>query len=202
MEAGFDGVELHGANGYLITQFLDPGSNRRSDDYGGDGGRRNRFAIGVAQEVAAAIGPDRVGIRLSPYGLFNDMSGAYDGIESQYGRLALGLGALRLAYIHLVDHSSMGAPKPAAATVDQICRNFRQTGGRYIILSGGYDAARAEADLQSGAADLIAFGRPFIANPDLVERLQSGVPLTAADQTTFYSAGPEGYTDYPTFARA
>ena len=90
--AGFDGVELHGANGYLITQFLDPGSNRRTDDYGGDGGRRNRFALEVAQAVTAAIGPERVGIRLSPYGVFNDMSGAYDGIEAQYGSPGNGSG--------------------------------------------------------------------------------------------------------------
>lgn len=195
--AGFDGIELHGANGYLLTQFLDPGTNLRKDDYGGDGGRRNRFAMGVAQAVAAAIGPERVGIRLSPYGVFNDMSGAYEGIEVQYGVLAKGLGALRLGYVHLVDHSAMGAPKPAECTVSLICNNFRQMGGKSVILSGGYDRDRAEADLSSGTADLIAFGRPFLANPDLVERLRTGAEQNAADQTTFYSPGPAGYTDYP-----
>jgi N-ethylmaleimide reductase len=198
LAAGFDGVEIHGANGYLITQFLDPGSNRRSDDYGGDASRRNRFALEVAREVAAAIGPERVGIRISPYGVFNDMGGAYDGIECQYGDLAVGLGALGLAYVHLVDHSAMGAPKPAASTVSLICANFRGSGGGSVILSGGYDRERAEADLASGAADLIAFGRPFIANPDLVQRLRSGAALATPDQTTFYSPGPAGYTDYPT----
>jgi N-ethylmaleimide reductase len=112
LAAGFDGVEIHGANGYLITQFLDPGSNLRNDEYGGDAERRNRFALDVAKAVTAAIGAERVGIRLSPYGVFNDMSGNYDGIEEQYAVLADGLGKLGLAYVHLVDHSSMGAPKP------------------------------------------------------------------------------------------
>ena len=197
MVAGFDGVEIHGANGYLITQFLDPGSNRRSDDYGGDASRRNRFALEVAREVAKAIGPELVGIRLSPCGVFNDMSGTYEGIEGQYGALALGLGAIQLAYVHLVDHSAMGAPKPAASTVSLICANFKHGGGGAVILSGGYDRERAEADLTSGEADLVAFGRPFIANPDLVKRLRSGAALATPDQATFYSPGPAGYTDYP-----
>jgi N-ethylmaleimide reductase len=197
MEAGFDGVELHGANGYLITQFLDPGSNLRNDEYGGDAARRNRFALNVAGRVSAAIGPERVGIRLSPYGVFNDMSGTYDGIEAQYGDLALALGALGLAYVHLVDHSSMGAPKPAASTVTLICSNFRKAGGGNIILCGGYDRNRAEEELSGGAANLVAFGRPFIANPDLLARMRNGAPLAEADQTTFYTPGPVGYTDYP-----
>lgn len=128
--AGFDGVEIHGANGYLITQFLDPGSNRRTDEYGGDGTRRNRLALNVARAVSAAIGPERLGIRLSPYGVFNDMSGDYDGIEAQYGDLALALGALQLAYLHLVDHSAMGAPKPAATGVALVCHSFHQAGGK------------------------------------------------------------------------
>lgn len=198
--AGCDGVEVHGANGYLITQFLDPGSNRRQDGYGGDSGRRNRFALEVAAAVADAIGPGRVGIRLSPYGVFNDMSGSYDGIAEQYIELAGALGKLGLLYLHLVDHSAMGAPKPDPVTVQEMCRAFRQRGGQAVILSGGYDAARAEADLQSGAADLIAFGRPFISNPDLVARLKAGQPLNEPDQATFYTPGPVGYTDYPTAA--
>jgi N-ethylmaleimide reductase len=197
MAAGFDGVEIHGANGYLITQFLDPGSNRRADDYGGDADHRNLFALEVARTVSAAIGRERTGIRLSPYGVFNDMAGAYDGIEGQYGDLATGLGRLGLAYLHLVDHSAMGAPKPAASTVSLVCGNFRSSGGQAVILSGGYDRERAEADLQRGAADLVAFGRPFIANPDLVERMMANAPLAEPDQTTFYTPGPHGYTDYP-----
>jgi len=198
--AGCDGVEVHGANGYLITQFLDPGSNRRRDDYGGDSGRRNRFALEVAAGVADAIGPGRVGIRLSPYGVFNDMSGSYDGIAEQYIDLAGELGKLGLLYLHLVDHSAMGAPKPDPTTVQEMCRAFRQRGGQAVVLSGGYDVARAEADLQGAAADLIAFGRPFVSNPDLVARLKAGQPLTEPDQATFYTPGPVGYTDYPTAA--
>jgi N-ethylmaleimide reductase len=195
--AGFDGVEVHGANGYLITQFLDPGSNLRTDEYGGDAARRNRFAIEVTAAVAAAIGPERVGVRLSPYGVFNDMAGDYEGIVAQYGALAKSLGALGLAYLHLVDHSAMGAPKPLAATVALICSNFRQAGGKNIMLSGGYDLARAEADLTNGSADLIAFGRPFIANPDLIARMKNNAPLAEADQATFYTPGIAGYNDYP-----
>lgn len=195
--AGFDGVEIHGANGYLITQFLDPGSNLRSDEYGGDARRRNRFALDISHAVAAAVGADRVGIRLSPYGVFNDMSGSYEGIAQQYGELAADLGKLHLAYVHLVDHSAMGAPKPEAATVQLICRVFKQAGGGAVILSGGYDRERGEADLTSGAADLIGYGRPFISNPDLVERLKSNAPLAIPDQATFYSPGSAGYTDYP-----
>lgn len=200
LAAGFDGVEVHGANGYLINQFLDPGSNQRRDEYGGNEAGRNRFALDVVAAVIAEIGAERVGIRLSPYGVFNEMSGAYDGIADQYTALAAATGGLGLTYLHLVDHSSMGAPKPEPATVQAMCRAFRASGGASVILSGGYDAARAEADLQSGAADLIAFGRPFIANPDLLARIKAGYPLALPDQTTFYSPGPAGYTDYPVMA--
>ena len=196
IEAGFDGIEVHGANGYLITQFLDPGSNQRTDIYGGDAENRNRFAVDVVAAVVAEVGAQRVGIRLSPYGVFNDMSGSYAGIAEQYSSLAASIGGLGLAYLHLVDHSAMGAPKPEPATLQFMCQAFRATGGGSVILSGGYNRERAEVDLQSGAADLIAFGRPFISNPDLVERLKKGSPLAEADQTTFYSPGAEGYTDY------
>ena len=200
ISAGIDGIEIHCANGYLINQFLDPGSNVRADGYGIDAAGRNLFAIEVATAVVAEIGADRVGIRISPFGVFNDMSGSYDGITGQYVSLAAALGKLRLSYIHLVDHSAMGAPKPEPAVVSQICHEFRKAGGGAVILSGGYDRDRAEADIESGAADLVAYGRPFISNPDLVARLKSGAPLAPADQTTFYASGPAGYIDYPAMA--
>ena len=197
IEAGFDGVEIHGANGYLITQFLDPGSNQRDDEYGGDAARRNRFILDVARTVISAIGASRTGVRLSPYGAFNDMSGSYEGIAEQYTQLASDLGSLGLVYMHMVDHSAIGAPKPDQSVVSSMCKAFRDSGGEAIILSGGYDRERAEDDLKSEAANLVAFGRPFISNPDLVERLKTGASLAAPDQATFYTPGKEGYTDYP-----
>jgi N-ethylmaleimide reductase len=198
MEAGFDGVELHGANGYLIDQFLNAGSNRRDDAYGGSTSQRNRFALEIAAAVTKAIGAQRTGIRLSPHGVFNEMIG-FDGTTEQYGALAAGLGGLGLAYVHLVDHSAMGAPQPLPVTVEAIRSSFRTAGGGSIILSGGYDSTRAEADLQSGAADLVAFGRPHIANPDLAQRLRYGAPLALPEPATFYTPGTTGYTDYPTW---
>jgi N-ethylmaleimide reductase len=202
ISAGFDGVEIHGANGYLINQFLDPGSNRRIDAYGCDAVGRNRFALEVAAAVIAAVGAGRVGIRLSPHGVFNDMSGGYDGISAQYTALAVALGKLGLVYLHMVDHSAMGAPKPEPVTVKAMCHEFRAAGGQAVILSGGYDLKRAEADLQSGAADMVAYGRPFIANPDLVERMKADIPLAEPDQATFYTPGKAGYTDYPSAVSA
>ena len=196
IEAGFDGVELHGANGYLIDQFINPVSNQRTDAYGGSAENRNRFALEVAAGVVEAIGPERTGIRLSPYGVFNDMAD-FDGLAEQYVELATALGKLGLAYIHLVDHSAMGAPKPSPVAIEAICTNFRAAGSGAIILSGGYERERAEADLQSDAADLIAFGRPYISNPDLVEQMRNGAEIADPDDTTFYTPGEEGYTDYP-----
>lgn len=192
IEAGFDGIELHGANGYLIEQFLNGNVNRRTDAYGGSPEGRNRFALEVARACVAAIGADRVGIRLSPYGAFNQ-TGAFAELEPQYLALVQELGAMGLAYLHLVDHSSMGAP--------QVPVGFRQTlrrafGGTYIA-SGGYDLARAEAVLERGDAELVAFGRPALANPRLATRLQRGLPLNAPDFATFYTPGERGYTDYP-----
>ncbi len=193
IEAGFDGVELHGANGYLIDQFLNPGSNQRSDAYGGNIDGRNRFAVEVAAAVADAIGEERVGIRISPYGVFNDVV-IFDEIEAQYTALARELSAIGVAYLHLVDHSAMGAPKPEASTVAAIREAY--TGA--VILSGGYDRERAQADLDGGLGDLIAYGRPFLANPDLVERLSTGAELNQPDFGSFYTPGEQGYTDYPT----
>ena len=192
LAAGFDGVELHGANGYLLEQFIRPNSNQRSDRYGGTIENRARFMLEVADAVISTIGKDKVGIRLSPFGVFNDMP-LHDAIEADYTYLAQQLNARGLAYIHLVDHSSMGAP-PVPASMKATFRNAFK--GK-LILSGGYDAARAESDLVAGKCDLIAVGKPFLANPDLVTRWKTGLALNAPDMNTFYTPGAKGYTDYP-----
>lgn len=193
IDAGFDGVELHAANGYLLEQFIRPNTNRRADGYGGQIENRARFVLEVINSVSGAIGKDRTGIRLSPFGVFNDMP-LYDAMEADYAFLAKKLGKTgSLVYIHLVDHSAMGAP----AVPGSIKETFRDSFDGTLILSGGYDARRAENDLVAGKADLIAVGRPFLANPDLPARWQLGAPLNEPDPDTFYTPGEKGYTDYP-----
>jgi N-ethylmaleimide reductase len=192
VEAGFDGVELHGANGYLIDQFLNTASNQRADRWGGSIDNRIRFAVDVARASVAAVGAARIGMRISPYGVFNGMTPDAD-MDALYLRLVDELNALGVAYIHVVDHSSMGAPEVSPMLKAKIRAAFK---GGYI-LSGGYDAARANADLDANRGDLVAFGRPFISNPDLVRKLRSGAALAAPDFATFYTPGEKGYTDYP-----
>jgi N-ethylmaleimide reductase len=194
-EAGFDGVELHGANGYLIEQFLNPLVNRRRDGHGGSLEGRNRLAFEIARATADAIGSDRVGIRLSPFGVFNG-TGAYAEVQEQYLALAQALSSLGLLYVHLVDHASMGAPPLPPALVPALRTAF----DGLLILSGGFDRRSAERALVERRGDLIAFGRPFLANPDLVARLQRGAPLNAPEPATFYVSGAHGYTDYPALA--
>jgi N-ethylmaleimide reductase len=192
IDAGFDGVELHGANGYLIEQFIRPTSNTRIDQYGGNTENYARFALEVCKAVAEAIGKEKTAIRLSPYGVFNDMP--YDSeMDAIYMYLVKELNKLGVLYIHLVDHSSMGAPKVPQA----IKASIRKAFNRILILSGGYNADLAEKDLNAGNADLIAFGRPFIANPDLVDKYRNGLSLITPDFNTFYTPGEKGYTDYP-----
>ena len=195
IEAGFDGVEVHAANGYLVEQFLNANVNTRRDDWGGSAAGRNRFALEVVRAAAAAIGADRVGVRLSPYGVFN-ATGAFDGVEEQYLELVRTLSDLGLLYVHVLDHSAMGAPAVPAA----FKRALRTAFAGPFILAGGFDAASAEAALQAGDADLIAFGRPMLANPDLVERMRRGAALNPPDMATFYTPGAAGYTDYPILA--
>lgn len=190
--AGFDGVELHAANGYLLEQFIRPNTNQRADAYGGSIENRARFVLEVVDAAIAAIGKDKVGIRLSPYGVFNDMP-VYDGMDADYTYLAQQLDARGLVYVHLVDHSPMGAPP----VPDAIKAMFRKTFKRTLILSGGYDAARAESDLAAGKCDLIAVGRPILANPDLLARWKAGGAVNDPDMGTFYTPGAKGYTDYP-----
>ena len=192
MEAGFDGVELHGANGYLLEQFLFSGSNKRDDEYGGTIENRSRFVLEVAQKTADAIGKEKVGIRLSPFGMFNDINATEDEAEL-YGYLATELGKTGLLYIHIVDHSSMGTPEVPVSIKETIRENF----GGTIILSGGYDRERAEKNLESGLGHLVAYGKPFLANPDLVDRLAKNAPLNNPDFKTLYTPGEKGYTDYP-----
>ena len=195
IKAGFDGVELHGANGYLLEEFLSPITNVRTDKYDGNIENRCRFVIEVATEVAAAIGKGKTGIRLSPYGLAGDMHD-YPEIDATYDYLSKELNKLGIAYIHLVDHSAMGAPVVPVQIKEIIRKNFKNT----LILCGGYDKESAEADLESGLCDLIGFGRPFINNPDLVERMEYNQELSQnLKLDLFYTVDEKGYTDYPNF---
>lgn len=193
IKAGFDGIELHGANGYLLEQFLSPFSNIRTDNYGGSIENRCRFVLEVVDESIAAIGKDKVAIRLSPYGVASDMP-HYDQIDETYAYLAEELNKRGILYIHLVDHSSVGAPEVPATIKQTIREKFTNT----VIMAGGFNQATGEAYLESGSADLVAFGKPFINNPDLVIRYKNNLPLAEKlDFATFYTADEKGYTDYP-----
>lgn len=198
MEAGFDGVELHSANGYLLEQFLSPISNIRTDHYGGSIENRCRFVLEVVSEVAEHIGKEKTAIRLSPYGVASDMS-HYPEIDATYTYMAEQLNKTGIVYIHIVDHSAMGAPKVPTDLKRLIRGIFKNT----IILSGGYELERAEADIEDGLGDLAAFGRPFINNPDLVDRFKNNRPLSQElKMDLFYTADDIGYTDYPIYTKS
>ena len=196
--ADFDGIEFHGANGYLLEQFLSPlSNNRRKDMYGGSIENRCKFLLEVIGDAIEVIGKERIGIRLSPYGTANDMA-YYPEVDDTYKYLAEQLNRIGILYIHIVDHSSMGAPAVPAGIKKAIRERFHGA----IILSGGYTKERADRELGEGLADLIAFGRPFINNPDLVERFKNGWTLSKElDTKTFYSPGEKGYTDYSVYAQ-
>ncbi|WBO21327.1 alkene reductase [Sphingomonas abietis] len=189
--AGFDGVEIHGANGYLLDQFAKDGANHRSDAYGGSVENRARLMIEVAAAVANEVGPQRTGIRLSPVSPANGV--ATSDPQAQFDHIARELKKLDLAFIHVVEGAT-GGPRDIAP-FDYAA--LRTAFGNSYIANNGYDRDLAEARLADGSADLIAFGRPFIANPDLVERLKAGIPLAQIDPTTLYGGGAKGYTDYP-----
>lgn len=195
IEAGFDGVEIHGANGYLPEQFVSPFSNTRTDDYGGNIENRCRFILETVASISEAIGKERVGIRLSPYSTAGDMP-HYSEIDDTYKYLAELLGNQDISYIHVADHSSRGGAEVPLIIKKEIRRIFRNS----VIISGGYDLERAEADLNNGLGDLVAFARLFISNPDLVERFKNNWPVSKDLRTDlFYASGAKGYTDYPEY---
>jgi N-ethylmaleimide reductase len=196
LKAGFDGVEIHGANGYLLDQFAKDGANKRSDGYGGSIENRARLMLEVAQVVSAEAGPERTGIRISPVTPANDVSDSNP--QPLFDYIVDGLNALKLVYIHVIEGATGGPRDVAPFDYGSLRKRFA---GAYIA-NNGYDFELATRMLATDAADLIAFGKLFIANPDLVERLKRGAPLNAPDKATFYGGGARGYTDYPTLGEA
>ncbi|MBB2201107.1 alkene reductase [Gluconacetobacter tumulisoli] len=195
LAAGFDGVELHGANGYLIEQFLNPTVNDRTDAYRGDTLQgRTRFVLDAIDAVIARIGAERTAIRLSPYGGLFDMQ-PYPEIEDTYLFLADEFSRRGLAYVHLMDQKSRGS----VAIPPDFLGRFRARYTGVLILAGGMTRDRAATLTAEGLIDIAAFGEPFIANPDLVARLEQGWPLRSADRGLHYGGGARGYTDYPTY---
>ena len=193
LDAGFDGVEVHCANGYLLDQFLRDGSNQRTDGYGGTPEKRCRFPFEVVRAVAGVVGADRTGVRISPNSSFNDMSDSCP--EVTFGQFAALLNPLRLAYLHVLQ------PDPADPGLQGEgvpVRFFRKQWAGPLMANWGLTPESAEAGVSAGEYDLCSFGKAFIANPDLVERIRRQAPLNPFDVKTFYGGGAEGYTDYPT----
>ena len=199
LKAGFDGVEIHGANGYLIEQFLQSHTNLRTDQYGGGIENRTRFLMEVTQAVIDVWGADRVGVRLSPYGVAND-SGEPDPMPL-YSHAIKSLDPLGLAYLHFVEPRSSGAGRAEVnhQNVPSAMVLFRPIWNGVLISAGGFTGETAEAAIAAGHADAIAFGRIFISNPDLPRRLRHGYPLTPYNRATFYGGEETGYTDYSTY---
>lgn len=199
LAAGFDGVELHGANGYLFEQFLQSHTNLRTDIYGGSIANRSRLLLETVDALIEEVGADRVGVRLSPFGTSNNM-GEPDPLPL-YSRVISALAERAPAYLHLIEGRANLGPKPdgSPASTQSASELFREIWPRTLIAAGGYDPQTAEKAVRDGYADAVAFGRSFISNPDLVERIRVGAELTPWDRSTFYGGGEEGYTDYPTF---
>ena len=194
--AGFDGVEIHGANGYLLDQFAKDGTNKRTDAYGGSIENRARLMLEVSKVVAEVAGPERTGIRISPVTPANDVSDSNP--QPLFDHIVEGLNALKLTYIHVIEGATGGPRDIAPFDYASLRKRF----SRAYVANNGYDFDLATKVLDAGAADLIAFGKPFISNPDLVERLKKGAPLNEWDKATFYGGGAKGYTDYPTLGAA
>jgi N-ethylmaleimide reductase len=191
----FDGVEIHGANGYLLDQFAKDGANKRADAYGGSIENRARLMLEVSKAVAAEAGADRTGIRISPVTPANDISDSNP--QPLFDHIVDRLNALKLIYIHVIEGATGGPRDIAPFDYDSLRKRFSGT----YIANNGYDFKLATEVLEKNKADLIAFGKPFISNPDLVERLKLGAPLNDFDKATFYGGGAKGYTDYPALGR-
>lgn len=190
LEAGFDGVEIHAANGYLPNQFLNPRSNVRTDGYGGSAANRQRFLLELVDAVTAAIGRERVGVRLSPFNSYNDLDAGYEGEAEETLALVGQLATRDIGYLHLIT-----TPLPL-----ELVAAIRAAFPGTLVLAGDYDADKAAEALASGRADLVAFARHFIGNPDLPERLRLAQPLAGFDGSKLFSAGSDGYNDYPAYA--
>lgn len=190
--AGFDGFEIHAANGYLIDQFINKQSNHREDEYGGNIENRSRFLLEVVDAVVSEIGADKTGVRISPYGVFNTMD-QYEGLTEDYEYIVEQLSAKEINYLHHVRAKFMGAPEVPSDVDTRMKAKFKGT----FMINGGYDKDSAIAALESEGANLVAIGKPFISNPDLVERYKTNAPIAAFNADLFYAPGEEGYTDYP-----
>lgn len=195
--SGFDGVELHGANGYLIDQFLQDGSNKRTDAYGGSIENRSRFLFEVVEALTSVWGGPRVGVRIGPDGKWNGMSDSDP--QALFTHVAARLNRLRLAYLHIIEPRVKGNVVVAEGQPPVATEYLRKIFANRIITAGGFEPDTAEAVLEKGDADLVAFGRYFVSNPDLPKRIEKKVPLSAYDRDTFYTFDARGYNDYPSY---